>query len=76
MTSDLVKLQDGLDALMEEAGLADQAPAVQGHQLLVKIDSEDVQVDPSVQPLGFPQRHRAQRASCKFRTRTKKNGAR
>lgn len=51
---------------MEEVSLADQASAIQGHQLLVKIDGEDVQVDPSVQALGFPQRHRAQRTSCKF----------
>lgn len=63
LTSDLVKLQDDLDALMEEVSLADQASAVQGHQLLLKIDGEDVQVDPSIQPLGFPQRHRAQRTS-------------
>lgn len=61
-------MQDDLDALMEEASLPAQASAIQGHQLLVKIDGEDVQVDPSIQTLGFPQRHRAQRSSCKFRT--------
>lgn len=71
LTSDLVKLQDDLDALMEEASLADQASAIQGHQFLVKIDGEYVQVDPSIQTHGFPQCHRAQRTSCKFMTNEK-----
>lgn len=54
MTSDLIKLQDDLDALMEEVSLADQASTVQGHQLFVKINGKDIQMDPSIQTLSFP----------------------
>lgn len=60
---DLVESQDGLDALVQKVRLPQQTAAVQGHQLLVEVHREDVEVDAALHGLGLPEGHRAQRAS-------------
>lgn len=57
MHSYLVESQDGLDALMQKAGLSEQASPVQRDQLLVEVDGEHVEVDVPLQTLGLPQGH-------------------
>lgn len=42
MHAHLVKAQDGLDALVQEAGLPEQASSIQRHQLLIEVYSEHV----------------------------------
>lgn len=61
--SDLVKSQDGLNALMQEVCLSEQTTPVQSNQLLVEVYGEHIQVHPSLQVLSLPQGHRTQRAS-------------
>ena len=64
LCADLVEAQHGLDALVQEEGLLAQAAPVQRHQLLVEVHGEHVEVNPPIQALRLPQRHRAQGASC------------
>lgn len=60
---DLVEPQDGLDALVQEVSLPEQTAPVKSHQLLVEVHGEDVEVESTLHAFGFPQGHRAQRAS-------------
>lgn len=69
---DLVEPQDGLNALVQKVSLPEQTAPVKSHQLLVEVHSEDVEVEPTLHAFGFPQGHRAQRASFE-RERTRDN---
>lgn len=69
---DLVESQDGLNALVQEVCLQLQTAAVQGHQLLIEVHGEHVEVDAALRALGLPQGHRAQRASLVWRRRRRR----
>lgn len=63
MRPDLVEFEDGLDALVQKVRLPQQTATVQGHQLLVEVHREHVEVDAALHGLGLPEGHRTQRAS-------------
>lgn len=60
---DLVEPQDGLNALVQEVRLPEQTAAVKGHQLLVEVHGEHVEVETTLHAFSLPQGHRAQGAS-------------
>lgn len=51
---DLIELQNGLNALVQEMRLLEQAAAVQGHQLLVKVHSKDIKMETSLHVFSLP----------------------
>ena len=72
LSTDFVKTQNDPDALVKEVGLPEQASAIQGHQLLVEVNGEDVHMDPTIQILSLPQCHRTQRSSWRAGETTEK----
>lgn len=74
MRPDLVEPQDGLNALMQEVRLPEQTAAVQGHQLLVEVHGEHVEVETSLHVFCLPQGHGAQRASCEKKRKSNRCG--
>lgn len=52
----LVQFENCFDALVHELGLLLKTPAVQGHQLLVEVHTEEVKVVLEVNVLRFSQR--------------------
>lgn len=62
---DLVQSQDGLDAFMQEVCLPKQTAAVKGHQLLVEVHGEHIEVYTTLNGLSLSEGHRAEWASCR-----------